>query len=92
MKPTDKAILGMVAGTGLELLTPAEAEYSSGIVSFAHRQAEALGAALARSDVIVWAGDGRVCASVHLYDDAEDVERYLELLAGLLRGGGIEDA
>ena len=81
-----------LSGMGLELLTPAGAEYASGIVSFAHPQAETLGVALERSGVVVWAGDGRVRASLHLYNDAGDVDRYLDRLCGLLRGGGIADA
>ncbi len=81
-----------LAEMGLDLLTPAGIEYSSGIVSFAHPQAEAVGAALERSDVIVWAGDSRVRASIHLYNDAEDIDRYLEVLAALPCGRGARDA
>jgi cysteine desulfurase / selenocysteine lyase len=68
----------------LDLLTPADAELSSGIVSFAHPRAEEIGAALEKAGVIVWAGDGRVRASIHLYNDMEDVERYLHVLEALL--------
>lgn len=73
-----------VAGLGLDLLTPAEAEYASGIVSFAHPKAEEMGAALEREGVIVWAGDGRVRASVHLYNDSTDIERYIQTLESVL--------
>jgi len=69
---------------GCDLLTPAGAEYASGIVAFAHPKAAEIGAALERQGVIVWGGDGRVRASVHLYNDARDVERYLSALASVL--------
>jgi cysteine desulfurase/selenocysteine lyase len=59
---------------GFSLLTPAEPEYASGIVSFAHADAEAVGAKLEREGVIVWAGDGRVRISVHLYNDEADID------------------
>jgi len=68
----------------LDLLTPPDAELASGIVSFAHPKAEEIGAALEKARVIVWAGDGRVRASLHLYNDMGDVERYLHVLEGLL--------
>ena len=69
-----------IAELGLALLTPATPGLASGIVSFAHPQAEALGQALARERVIVWSGDGRVRASVHLYNDKADIARFLEVL------------
>jgi cysteine desulfurase / selenocysteine lyase len=69
---------------GLDLLTPSDAELASGIVSFAHPQAEEIGSALQKSGVIVWAGDSRVRASLHLYNNMEDVDRYLHVLRGLL--------
>jgi cysteine desulfurase/selenocysteine lyase len=69
----------------LNLLTPADADLSSGIVSFAHPKAEEIGAALEEAGVIVWAGDGRIRASIHLYNNMEDVERYLQVLEDLRR-------
>jgi cysteine desulfurase / selenocysteine lyase len=69
---------------GLDLLTPAGSEFVSGIVSFAHSKAEEVGAALEREGIIVWAGDGRVRASVHLYNELSDVDRYIETLKSSL--------
>jgi len=62
------------------LLTPSEPRFASGIVSFAWRQAEQLGAALAKHGVTVWAGDGRVRMAIHLYNDEEDVDRCLSAI------------
>jgi selenocysteine lyase/cysteine desulfurase len=72
-----------VAAMGFQLLTPPGAACASGIVAFEHPQAESIGAALEQAGVIVWAGDGRVRASVHLYNDAVDVERMLTTLSSL---------
>ncbi|HWQ53012.1 MAG TPA: aminotransferase class V-fold PLP-dependent enzyme [Bryobacteraceae bacterium] len=69
---------------GLELLTPAAPEFASGIVSFEHPASEEIGAALAAQGVVVWAGDGRVRASVHLYNRESDIDRYLTVLASIL--------
>jgi selenocysteine lyase/cysteine desulfurase len=68
---------------GFELLTPSGAGCASGIVAFAHPHAEAIGAALEQAGVIVWAGDGRLRASVHVYNDEEDIESLLAALRSL---------
>jgi cysteine desulfurase / selenocysteine lyase len=69
---------------GLDLLTPAGSEFASGIVSFEHSSAEELGAALEREGIVVWAGDGRVRASVHLYNEVSDVDHYIQILKSVL--------
>ena len=48
------------------------------------REALTLGKKLAAENVIVWSGDGRVRAAVHLYNDAADIERFLETLGRVL--------
>jgi cysteine desulfurase/selenocysteine lyase len=68
----------------VQLLTPGGDEYASGIVAFEHPKAREIGATLERKGVIVWAGDGRVRASVHVYNDMADIERYLETLKPIL--------
>lgn len=82
-EPVQQLLRGLVE-LELELLTPPEAELASGIVSFAHPKAKEIGATLKKAGVIVWAGDGRVRASLHLYNDVKDVERYLDVLESLL--------
>jgi cysteine desulfurase/selenocysteine lyase len=74
-----------LAGLGLSLLTPSAPELASGIVSFAYPNAEGIGAALEKAGVIVWAGDGRVRASLHVYNDVDDVARYLDALKAVLK-------
>jgi len=80
LKPLVERLRAGLAAQGRELLTPAGAEYASGIVSFADAAPEELMARLGRSGVVVWGGDGRVRASVHLYNDDGDVDRYLNAL------------
>jgi len=84
LKPVVERLRQGLCELGVELLTPAGAEFASGIVAFAHPQAKEIGATLEREGVIVWAGDGRVRASVHLYNDMSDVNRYLKALAPIL--------
>jgi selenocysteine lyase/cysteine desulfurase len=74
-----------LVGLGCQLLTPAGPEYASGIVSFTHAAPEQMAAALEKEGIIVWAGDGRVRASVHLYNDEADVRRLLGGLESLMR-------
>ena len=68
----------------LRLLTPADPGLVSGIVSFEHPQAVPIGEALEREGVTVWAGDGRVRASLHFYNDTTDVDLYLSALDKVL--------
>jgi selenocysteine lyase/cysteine desulfurase len=86
LKPVVERLRQGLCELGVESLTPAGAEFASGIVAFAHPQAKEIGATLEREGVIVWAGDGRVRASVHLYNDMTDVDRYLKALAPILAG------
>lgn len=81
LKPLVARLRAGLAAQGRELLTPPGAEFASGIVSFANAAPEALMERLAERGVIVWGGDGRVRASVHLYNDNEDIDRYLAALA-----------
>jgi cysteine desulfurase/selenocysteine lyase len=85
LKPVMARLRQGLVGLGLEVLTPAAPEFASGIVSFAHRKAQQIGALLEEMGVIVWADDGRVRSSVHLYNDATDVDHYIRALQGVLQ-------
>jgi selenocysteine lyase/cysteine desulfurase len=73
-----------LADRGLELLTPPDPELASGIVSVATPNAREAGSLLDERGIHTWYGDGRVRASVHLYNDEEDIERYLAVLPEVL--------
>jgi selenocysteine lyase/cysteine desulfurase len=75
LRPLVRKLRSGLEDRGFALLTPAGSEYASGILSFAQANAEDTGAKLEREGVIVWAGDGRVRMSVHLYNDESDVDR-----------------
>jgi cysteine desulfurase/selenocysteine lyase len=79
----DRLIAGL-ARLGLTVTTPADRGRRGASVTFVHDEAAALGAALAERAVHVWAGDGRVRASTHAFNSADDVDCYLETLATVL--------
>jgi selenocysteine lyase/cysteine desulfurase len=85
LKPVVARLRQGLADLGLRVLTPAAPEFASGIVSFEHPKARQIGTLLEENGVIVWADDGRVRSSVHLYNDATDVERYFGVLRGVLQ-------
>lgn len=84
LAPLVRQLHSGLSSLGLELLTPAEPAYASGIVAFTHSAAESIGAALQQRGVVVWSGDNRVRASVHLYNRVADIEHYLAALASIL--------
>jgi selenocysteine lyase/cysteine desulfurase len=85
LKPAVKQLREGIRSLGFELLTPPDELYASGIVSVACDAPEELGRALQDRGVIVWAGDGRLRASVHIYNDEDDVKAFLAALGGLNR-------
>lgn len=80
LKPLVERMRAGLAAQGRQLLTPPGAEFASGIVSFADPAPEALMERLAQRGVVVWGGDGRVRASVHLYNDEADIDSFLSAL------------
>lgn len=80
LRPLVRKLRSGLEERGVALLAPAGPEYASGIVSFAQVDAENIGAKLEREGVIVWAGDGRLRMSVHLYNDESDIDRLFSAL------------
>ena len=64
----------------LEVLTPSAPAERAGNFAFASSAADEIEARLRAEGVVVWAGDGRVRISVHLYNDEGDVRRCLRAL------------
>jgi selenocysteine lyase/cysteine desulfurase len=64
----------------LEVLTPSAPAERAGNFAFASSAADEIEARLRAEGVVVWAGDGRVRISVHLYNDEGDVGRCLRAL------------
>jgi cysteine desulfurase/selenocysteine lyase len=83
LRPLVRCLREGVAALGLPMLTPADDRFASGIVSFEHRSPEELGRALNEKGIILWAGDGRLRASVHIYNSEDDIDRLLIALKEL---------
>lgn len=83
LRPLMEELRRGVAHLGLTVLTPADPEFRSGILSFAHSHPRELALALQEAGVVVWGGDGRVRASVHLYNSEPDIARFLDQLRRL---------
>lgn len=83
LKPLVERLRAGLVAQGREMLTPPGAEFASGIVSFSNPEPEALMAQLAQRGIVVWGGDGRIRASLHLYNDESDVDRLLSALLEL---------
>lgn len=66
-------------------LTPSAPAGRAGIVAFETPHFADIAADLERSGVDVWARDGRVRISFHLYSTGDDIDRCLEVLARSLR-------
>ncbi|MCB1489519.1 MAG: aminotransferase class V-fold PLP-dependent enzyme [Bauldia sp.] len=65
---------------GLDVTTPAEAEFRAANICFAVDDAEGVEARLRERDIVVWGSEGRVRISPYLYNDAGDVDRCLAVL------------
>lgn len=63
----------------LEVITPVKREARGGNIAFLCPAAEQMTEALLRDNVYVWGGDGRIRASVHLYNDMTDIERFIQV-------------
>jgi selenocysteine lyase/cysteine desulfurase len=73
-------LIAGLARRGHRVLTPTAPDERAGNVCFAADGAAALGDALAGRGVLVWAGDGRIRVSAHLYNDRDDVARFFAAL------------
>jgi selenocysteine lyase/cysteine desulfurase len=67
----------------LEVITPGKPERRGASISFTHPDADRIGRELAQRGIAVWAGDGRVRASIHLFNDSQDIDRLVAALEEL---------
>jgi selenocysteine lyase/cysteine desulfurase len=79
----DDLIAGLRAH-GLQVTTPDDRTRRGASVTFLHERAAEIGLRLAAEQVHVWAGDGRVRASTHAFNSSRDVDRYLDVLTGIV--------
>jgi cysteine desulfurase/selenocysteine lyase len=71
-----------LGGRGFELLTPADPARRSGNISFRAARGAELAEYLAAEGIHCWGGDGRLRASVHLFNGDDDINRLLAALDG----------
>jgi cysteine desulfurase/selenocysteine lyase len=74
-----------LAQRGIRVMTPAAAPERAGNVCFEWPAAESLVQALAERRVHVWGGEGRIRVSTHIYNAAEDVDRFFAALDEAIR-------
>lgn len=84
LRPLVKTLHDGLQDQGLNLLTPASPEFASGIVSFECEEPAAIAARLEDEHIVVWGGDGRIRVSLHVYNDQEDVDRFLQAIRRLV--------
>ncbi len=75
----DELIAGL-QGQGWTVMTPVERAHRAGNIAIAVEDAVAVRDALIAKNVHTWGGDGRVRASLHLYNNSADVSSYLDAL------------
>lgn len=80
LRPLIQMLRNGLVEQGLDVLTPADTEFASGIVSFACSDGAEAASWLLKQGVVVWGGDGRVRISLHVYNDEEDVRRCLDAI------------
>jgi selenocysteine lyase/cysteine desulfurase len=77
---------GGIRSLGLRLLCPDDTTPRASIVAFEFAQHDVIARELEAIGTTVWAGDGRVRLSPHLYNTRADIDTALEQLAGLTKG------
>lgn len=71
---------GLVA-LGLEVVTPASRNERGSSVSFAAADTGSLEKEARGAGILLWSGSGRLRATTHLYNSADDIARYLAWLS-----------
>jgi len=63
------------------VITPVAAEQRAGNISFACENAGAIAERLLEQEVYVWGGDGRIRASIHVFNNTTDIKRLVEVIS-----------
>lgn len=73
-------LIDKLRGLGYEVMTPSSPERRAGNVAFVNSSGEELAEDLRKIGIYVWGGDGRIRASVHVFNDSSDVDRLITAL------------
>ncbi|MGI2293825.1 aminotransferase class V-fold PLP-dependent enzyme [Paenibacillus sp. GXUN7292] len=76
-------LIEQMAGLPYPLMTPEAAERRAGNICFECAAGEEIAEALKEKSIYIWGGDGRFRASIHLFNDKEDVDRLVSQLKQL---------
>jgi len=71
---------------GYETMTPGEPERRAGNISFVCPEGETFAESLSKQGTYLWGGDGRLRASIHLYNSSADIAKLLGQLSALASG------
>lgn len=83
-RPLVEHCLAEVAKLPVELLTPRNTELA-GIFAFRHPAAAAIHQSLHAQNIHIMSHAGRLRVAIHGYNTAEDIERFLQTLAGAVK-------
>lgn len=73
-------LLDKLVAAGFEPMTPRAPEARAGNICIINPYGEQAAEYLRQQQVYVWGGDGRLRASIHLFNDSADIDRYMDLL------------
>ncbi len=73
-------LIDRVTELGYEVITPADPRKRAGNVSFVAEDGERIANGLSKRGVYAWGGDGRLRASIHLFNDSGDIDRFASAL------------
>lgn len=71
---------------GYEPMTPEEPGQRAGNISFVCAEGESFAESLSKQGTYLWGGDGRLRASIHLYNNSADIAKLLGQLSTLASG------
>ena len=74
-------LLQALQARGLQPLTPRDAAHRAGNIAWREPRGEAVADELKARDILVWGGDNRVRASIHGYNNRDDIEILLNALS-----------
>jgi len=77
-------LIGKLEAMGLELISPLDKRHRAGIVVIKVKDPEAMVLKLRSKNILVSSREGGLRVSFHIYNNAADLDRFVEALAGLI--------
>lgn len=73
-------LIDKLRGSGREVMAPSDPDRRAGNISIVCPRGEDVAESLRRRNIYVWGGDNRLRASVHAFNDGQDVDDFVEAL------------